>query len=242
MLNFFRKKRKPLFNPFKVDLHSHLLPGLDDGVATFEEAIQLVKAFQSIGYRKLITTPHVMSDYYPNSEENILKRLNELRHGIKSRGVNIRLEAAAEYYLDEGFIEKLEKKQRLLTFGDRFVLFETSFMNEPVFLKETLFQLNTLGYKPVMAHPERYLYLINNNTLIEELLNMNVRFQLNLLSLTGYYSKDIRILAKKLIERGRVSFMGSDCHNLNQFASLKRVYQKKILTQKALFGLLNNRL
>jgi tyrosine-protein phosphatase YwqE len=241
MLNFFRKK-KYLYNPFKVDIHSHLLPGLDDGVATFDEALQLIKAFQNIGYKKLITTPHVMSDYYPNREEDILKKLNQLRQAIKSKGLSIRLEAAAEYYLDEGFIEKIEKKEKLLTFGDRFVLFETSFMNEPVFLKETLFQLNTLGYKPVMAHPERYLYLINNNTLIEELQNMNVRFQLNLLSLTGYYSKDIRTLAKKLIDKGRISFMGSDCHNLNQFASLKRVYQEKILTQKAQFGLLNNSL
>lgn len=241
MFNFFRKKAPP-FNPFLVDIHSHLLPGLDDGVTSLEESLTIIQAFKRLGYRKLITTPHVMSDYYPNSSEAILNKLNEVRRELAKRKIQIKLDAAAEYYLDEGFIEKIERKEKLLTFGDRFILFETSFMNEPVFLKDTLFQLNTNGYKPVMAHPERYIYLLNNERLLEELINMNVRFQLNMLSLTGYYSREVRNLAKKLFNTGRVSFLGSDCHNLNQFNALKSVYQQKHLIPKVGFEPLNNSL
>lgn len=242
MFNFFRRKKAPFFNPLKVDIHSHLLPGLDDGVASMTESLELIEAFSRIGYEKLITTPHVMSDYYPNKREEILARLEDVRGAAHKKGIQIDLEAAAEYYMDEGFIEKIEKKEQLLTIGHKYVLFETSFMNEPVFLKETLFQLNTNGYYPIMAHPERYMYLFNNDSLVNELINMNVRFQVNLLSLTGYYSKEVRTLARKLLDSGKVSFFGSDCHNLTQFHSLKAVYQKKYMELKPGLEVLNNTL
>ena len=231
------------YNPFKVDIHSHLLPGLDDGVKTMEESLKILQLFSMRGFKKVITTPHVMSEYFNNSNETIIDALNALRKAAHDANLNIGIEAAAEYYLDESLIQKLENKESLLTFGrHRYLLFETSFMNEPVFLKEAIFMINTNGYIPVLAHPERYFYLFGKNDLVKSLVNMNVHFQLNLLSLTGYYSVQVKRFAKKLIESGAIRFVGSDCHNLTQFESYSKGLNSKVLNNIEFQNVLNNTL
>lgn len=143
MLNWFRKKNVVSENPIRTDIHSHLLPGLDDGVQSFEDAEEIILRFIKAGYKKLITTPHIMSDAYRNTPEGIRARLAELKEYLKSKNIGIEIEAAAEYYLDEVFIKHVETDQELLTFGKRLLLFETNFMTEPLQLKEFIFMATT---------------------------------------------------------------------------------------------------
>ena len=163
-MNFFRnlfKKEEHLppadLSILHADMHSHLIPGLDDGAQTINDSITLVKELHRLGYKKLITTPHIMSDYYKNTAEIILKGLDTLREAINKEGIEIELAVAAEYYADQDFEGKI-KKHDLLTFGDNYVLFEVSFVNPPVNIDKTIFDLKTSGYRPVIAHVERYPY------------------------------------------------------------------------------------
>ena len=136
-------------------MHSHLLAGLDDGVKSHEEAVQLIRNFYRLGYRKVITTPHIMSDFYKNEPEQIIAKAVELNNILQEHEVPVIVEAAAEYYLDENLISKLNAREKLLTFGDNYLLFETNFFSEPYHLNDFIFNAITQGYKPILAHPER---------------------------------------------------------------------------------------
>ena len=151
----------------------------------------------------------------------------------------MQIECAAEYYLDEQFMNKLEDKSEILSFGDRFLLFETSFLNQPAYLYDAIFKINSLGFKPVMAHPERYMYLNQNQDLITDIAERGVYFQVNLNSLSGYYSIPAKKLANKLINKGMVSFLGSDCHHLGQVEVLKKSLQTKLYLKALSLDLLN---
>jgi len=212
------KKKPTVIEPFsldwlEVDMHSHLIPGIDDGSKTTEESLELIGRLSSYGLRKIITTPHIMSEYYRNTPEIIKMGLEDLKKSVKNAGIDIEIEAAAEYYLDEIFLEKVKAGEEILTFGKNYILVETGFINRPQMLLETLFQLEMSGYTPIFAHPERYQYLLADKKLLEDLIDRRLLFQVNLLSLTGFYSKPVKDFAERLIERGVVKFFGTDCHN-----------------------------
>ena len=243
MFTFF-KKRKPaeILPPgsIKVDMHSHLLPGIDDGSPNMEESISLIKEFSALGYQKLITTPHIMSDFYRNTPEIILGKLKEVQKAILEAGIDIQLEAAAEYYLDEGLMRKLETNEELLTFGDRYLLFETSFMNPSAYLSQAVFAMQSQGYKPVLAHPERYVYLHNKYSELLSIREKGVLLQVNINSLSGYYSKSCQKVAEQLIEDGMVAFLGSDCHGKRHLESLAGALKSPVTKQAYQNNLLNN--
>lgn len=245
MLNWFRKRKAPAlpgeYLPV-VDMHSHLLPGLDDGVQTFEESEEIIRYFQRLGYRKLITTPHVMSDFYRNTNEAILDRLAEVNTYLRQKGIDFTLEAAAEFYLDEALTERLKTDLPLLTFGKNYFLFETNFMTEPLNLKEFIFMAATKGYKPILAHPERYAYLQADWKKVEDLFSRGVLFQVNIASLAGYYSKAAQTIAHKLIDKGYVHFLASDCHNLQHIQLLEEARKHKYFQKAISLPLLNNTL
>lgn len=241
MLSFL-KKSKPSVLPITTDFHSHLLPGIDDGVQDLDQAVFLIKQMHSLGYNKFITTPHVMNDFFPNNARTINEKLKELRTELDYLEVPVQIDAAAEYYLDDYLLYLLDLKNEILTFGDNYILFETSFINEPAYLREALFKMNSQGLKPVLAHPERYLYLHHNPELLEELIDRDVLLQINFLSLSGYYSLESKKFAEKLIEKKLVSFIGSDLHNQKHVETIIKStnlkYFKKILD----LDLLNNSL
>lgn len=195
IFSIFKKKEK--FPPFdfsviRCDIHSHLIPGIDDGSKSLQDSIEMIKEFKEMGYEKLVTTPHIMSDYYKNTPEIILSGLDKVREEIGKQGLNFEINAAAEYYLDEYFMSKIKAKD-LLTFGDNYVLFELPFVAEPHSLSEVIFELQMAGYKPVLAHPERYMYWFKEfEEKIEDLKNKGALLQLNLLSLTGHYSPEVK--------------------------------------------------
>lgn len=221
-------------------MHSHLLPGLDDGVKTFEEAFTIISNLKELGYTKLITTPHVMPDIYKNSPLIILEKLTSLQAFLLEKKIEINISAAAEYYLDEVLIKSLNNNEPLLTIADRYLLFETNFLTEPLNLKEFIFLASTKGYKLILAHPERYLYLMNNLSKAEDLINRGVLFQINISSLTGYYSKQSQSMAYKLIDRGWVHWLGSDCHHITHAALLKTAMRNKYYQKALALPLLNN--
>lgn len=242
MLHWFRKKKTTPAPPITTDLHSHLLAGIDDGVQTLEQAEEIILYFQRLGYNRFITSPHVMSDAYRNSSEGILAKLAELRQHLQQKNINVTVDAAAEYYLDETVMGMLETSKPILTFGAKYLLFETNFLTEPLNLKEFIFLATSKGYKPVLAHPERYLYLQQHWDKVEDLRDRGVLFQVNISSVTGYYSKGAQVTAHKLIDNGWLHFLGSDCHNL-QHVKLVEAAQNMKYYQKALsLPLLNNTL
>jgi tyrosine-protein phosphatase YwqE len=239
VLDWFRKK-KITENQLTTDVHSHLLPGLDDGVKSLEETADILRIFQNLGYTKVITTPHVMQDHYRNTPEIIHQALALTREYLVEKNITIQFDAAAEYYLDEFLIKLLETQTRLLTMGDNYLLFETNFLSEPMLLNEFIFNATTQGYKLVLAHPERYVYLQNNMSRVEDLHDRGVLFQLNAASILGVYSKPVQTLANKLIELGYVHMIGSDCHNMIHARMMEALQGSRYFRKALTLPLLNN--
>ncbi|PZX59911.1 tyrosine-protein phosphatase YwqE [Algoriphagus ratkowskyi] len=245
-LDLFKKKPEVYedldLSWLEVDMHSHLIPGIDDGSSTMEESLLLVKRLSDYGLRKIITTPHIMSEYYRNTPEIIKMGLEDLRRAVKKEEIPIEIEAAAEYYMDEIFLDKIKNGEEVLTFGDNYILVETSFINKPQMLLETIFQLEMAGYKPILAHPERYQYLISDKGLLQDLTDRNMLFQLNLLSLTGFYSKPIKDFGEMLVEKGLVRFFGTDCHNPRYLDMMETLPKSKLFSKIKQLDLLNSSL
>ncbi|HEX8545663.1 MAG TPA: CpsB/CapC family capsule biosynthesis tyrosine phosphatase [Cytophagaceae bacterium] len=246
-MNFFglfnkKKEEESTLTPILVDMHSHLLPGIDDGSESLEDSINLIKEYIGMGYKKLITTPHIMGDFFKNTPEIIREKLALLNAAVNKEGLDIKIEAAAEYYLDEWFLEKLNNEEPLLTFGENYVLIETSYLNEHPRLNETIFLLKAKGYWPVLAHPERYTYLYNDFKKYQEIYDRGISFQLNINSLAGYYSKTAQAIAIKLVEREMISFAGSDCHSMKHLDVLKKTRLSKEYKKLQSLYLLNNSL
>jgi tyrosine-protein phosphatase YwqE len=235
-LSLFKKKldeEVPLdLSWLQTDMHSHLIPGIDDGSKSMEESIQLIRRLVSYGLKKIITTPHIMSEYYRNTPEIIQMGLEDLRKSLKQESIEVEIHAAAEYYLDEIFLEKVKAGDKLLTFGDNYILVETGFINKPQMLLDIIFHLEMAGYKPILAHPERYQYLINDKKLQQDLFERKLLFQVNLLSFTGFYSKQVKEFGEMLVDKGMVALLGTDCHNaryLDMLETLPRhhkIYEK----------------
>lgn len=200
------------FSKVKADMHSHLIPGIDDGAPDIETSISLIKGLTKLGFQKLITTPHVMSDLYKNDSDTILRGRDQVIDELRKQNINIGFEAAAEYYLDDHF-EKLIEKKDILSFGDNYVLFELSFLTEPASMMRAAFNLQMAGYKPVLAHPERYNFWHSNPEKYNELSEKGLMLQLNLNSLAGVYNPKVKKIAEYMIDQDLVDFIGSDCHN-----------------------------
>jgi protein-tyrosine phosphatase len=233
--SLFKKKQEQVVVPgLTVDMHSHLLPGIDDGVEDLEQALQTIKELMALGYDTFITTPHVMGGVYNNDAALILKKRDEVRAYVAEQGIKITLEASAEYFLDEVFMDLLKNdKSKLLPIGNNHILIETSFMYPSPYLDEAIFLLQASGFKPVLAHPERYIYLHDDWDRYCELHDKGLLFQLNLSSLTGYYSPMVRKVARKLIDAQRVDFIGTDCHGSRHIPflqkAIKEEYYKKVM-------------
>ena len=216
----------PTLSALQADMHSHLLPGLDDGAETVEHSLDLLRALRDLGFRKLVMTPHIMGDFYKNTPEGIRAALRCLQEAAAAAGLgDVALDCAAEYYLDEFLGRKLADGTEMLTFGGdkRYLLFETSYMNEPLNLYEIIFELKAQGYRPVLAHPERYTYFYGRFEEVKKLrTDHGVLLQVNLNSLAGYYSPMAKRVAEQLIDQGLVDFAGTDTHHLRHTETLLR--------------------
>lgn len=227
LFSFFKKKPQQINYSFlKVDMHSHLLPNIDDGSKSMEDSISMIKGLGNLGYEKIITTPHIMGDYYPNTPEIIRSKVTTLNEALIKEGINLKIEAAAEYFLDDFFEELLAKGVELLTFSDNFLLVEFSTFAMPVNAFNLIFELQTKGYKVILAHPERYVYLANQFEQFEQLKSQGCLFQANLLSLAGHYGSEQKKLGIKMLKAGMIDYLGTDLHRQGHLAKLGMVDKK----------------
>jgi tyrosine-protein phosphatase YwqE len=224
IFSFLQSKREPAqadLSVLEVDVHSHLLPGIDDGAKTLDHSLGMLRKFEELGYKKLITTPHVMDGVYRNTQEIILGKLSEVRGAAKEAGLTIELEASAEYFYDDTLFERL-RKDDLMPFAGNHILFECSFRNEPAQLEEFVFALATGGYQPVIAHFERYPYYHGSTDFAQRLRDMGCWIQLNINSLTGHYGPEIKKQGLRLVKEGLVDLAGSDCHRMEHLEMLEK--------------------
>lgn len=234
MFSFFRKsghKEIKDYSDLGVDMHSHLLPGIDDGPKSMDEAVFLIRGLADLGYRKLITTPHVYKEFYPNSTERILAGLAEVRKTLQRELVDIEIEAAAEYFLDEHFEELLETENFLTFPGTKMVLVETSFFAPAPKLEEYIFNLRIKGYQPIIAHPERYTFWHHQPEKYKRLKDMDCLFQLNILSLSGGYGPQVTSTAEWLLKNNLIDFLGTDLHHDKHLLGLKSMKKSRTLAR-----------
>lgn len=218
MFGLFKKKEEKRerrtaainYESIAVDMHSHVLPGIDDGAQNVEESIYLVKKMMAAGIKKIIATPHIMIDFYRNTPETINGALDILRAELKQQKLDIEVEAAAEHYFDETFEKRVDDK-KVMIMGDNYVLFEYPFISAPQNAFQVIQKMTIAGYKPILAHPERYNYMT-----IEEMANLRAwgcNIQLNTISLTGYYGKSVKHKAESMVDADIVDFISSDMHH-----------------------------
>ena len=197
--------------PFTTDLHSHLIPFIDDGAKSLEETLDLLKQYREIGIKKLITTPHIMSHRYLNTKEGILEAHNQLISVLQQHNIDIDLQVAAEYYYDEHFFDLIQSNE-LLSFSDNYILFELSYYTAPIGLENIVSQLLDKGYKPILAHPERYRFYSTKEH-YHRLKDMGLLLQINAISYAGFYGKNVQKSVELILKEGLVDFVGSDVHS-----------------------------
>ncbi|WP_109300670.1 tyrosine-protein phosphatase [Aquimarina sp. AU474] len=228
---FLSKKEVPLKEIIPdgyVDIHSHLLPGIDDGVKTIYQSAYILEQFENLGIKKIITTPHVIQQVWPNSSKIITEKLEKLKRVLPSLGISkIELQASAEYMMDDLFYQRI-KDNDILPLHKNYLLVEMSTFSAPINLNEILFEIKLAGYIPILAHPERYTFYQNDLKKYDELKESGFLFQLNLLSFSGYYGDQIKAFAKKLVDHDYIDFTGSDVHNYHQLGILQKGFSSKM--------------
>jgi len=222
MLSIFKSATLsfPIAELLRTDMHSHILPGIDDGAKDVETAIALIKGLKALGYERFIATPHIISDLHPNTPETIAAAATKLKAALAAKDFHVDIAYAAEYMVDDAF-EDLMKQGPLLTLADDLALVETMMMAEPPNFSTVLFDMQTAGYRPVVAHPERYHFVFNKPGKAERMKDRGALLQINALSLTGYYGKHEKHTAIQLLEAGLVDFIGSDLHHERHLKALQ---------------------
>lgn len=217
MFDFLRKKSKSesenkLF--FSTDIHCHIIPGVDDGSKNLSTSLELVERMHGWGIQRILATPHVTQDTFENNRQTITPPFEQLREAIAEKGLDIELGHAAEYRLDEFSVSQFNSGDTM-TYPNNYLLIENSFVQEPLNFRQLLFELMLKDYRLVWAHPERYSYYYDKakRKAYADIHGIGVKFQVNLLSLTGYYGKEQKRIAEELIEKGLVDFLGTDLHN-----------------------------
>lgn len=225
MIHFFRQTKpflRDLIPDNYIDIHSHLLPGIDDGAVTIDDTRMLISGLEEIGFKKFITTPHVMGDVWNNTSEEINEKLVSTISGLTIPNIETRFKAAAEYMIDAEFWE-LFKREKLLCLKDNLVLIEISYLHPPIQLYDIIFELQVAGYKPVLAHPERYNFY-HDRTLshYKKLKKAGCLFQTNMLSATGYYGERVAKTADLLLKNNLIDFIGSDVHHVRHLDHMSK--------------------
>ena len=212
MFSFFKKKQEPLQLCFNTDIHCHVLPGIDDGSPDVATSIELIQRMKSWGISRIIATPHVTQASFENTPETMGNALDELKKELAEKNIDIDITHSAEYRIDELFMTHLN--DGIITpMPNNYLLVENSFIQEPWNLDQLLFDLKVKGYKPILAHPERYIYYHSKKDRYKAIHSTGTKLQLNILSIAGHYGKEEKQIAMELIEKGFVDFIGTDLHN-----------------------------
>ncbi|UCJ10003.1 hypothetical protein KTO58_12630 [Chitinophaga pendula] len=208
-----------------TDLHSHLVPGIDDGVQDADTSIRFIRQLADWGIQRIITTPHIMTDRYDNSKQTIDPPFEALQQRLRQEKLPVPVSYAAEYYLDEHLSTTMATP--MLTLNGSMVLVEVSFVSPPLHLPQWLFDLETGGYTPLLAHPERYIYYQQHEEEYDTLKRRGCLFQLNLLSLTGYYGRHVQKAAQYLINNNMIDYIGTDLHHDKHLEAIRKIAGNK---------------
>jgi tyrosine-protein phosphatase YwqE len=232
---FFRKTIIPEFDfsLIAVEMHNHILPCLDDGSKSVEESLEILKTLEKAGYRKIIVTPHVLTDLYPNTPASIKDAYTALRQAadLEAEPHTVQIEIGAEYMVDEVLLDRFVNEPPLLMAG-KYILIEFPLYQAPRNYKEVIFELSLKGYQPIIAHPERYLYAYRNMEFFQDLVQRGCLLQLNINSVLGGYGKMVNKLARQLIKLKVYDLLGSDIHNARQAHSLIETSVREELTKQ----------
>lgn len=225
-----------------VDIHSHLLPGIDDGSKSMEDTEHFMTQMSAMGIKHFITTPHIFTNVWDNTEAGITEKLQVTKAELSEKNCFASFNVGAEYMIDSFFMKRLET-EKLLTLKDNYLLVEMSYLNPPMQLFDILFEVQLAGYKPILAHPERYLFYTNKLKEYERLKKSGCLFQLNLLSTVNYYGTGIAKTADYLLKNEMIDFVGTDIHHQNHIdafsrkVSLKNIAELEKAINKNLFFL-----
>lgn len=229
MFSFFSKKPKVSNLAWLgVDMHSHILPGIDDGAETVDQSLKLLERLHALGLSTFHFTPHVFAEMYPNTWETVAAAYNLL---LEKLPAGIKTSFAAEYMVDSGFEKKCTDSNQLLLLPNQHILVEMSYIQESHSIDSVLFDLQVQGLNPILAHPERYVYYQGDLDKIRRFREAGVLLQVNLLSLIGYYGNRERKAAKWLAEQGWIDLVGTDVHHERHVNALELGLQQENLTK-----------
>lgn len=227
MFNLFnRGKKTPAQLFYHTDVHCHILPGVDHGSQNVEQSLAMLQAELDMGVNRVVCTSHVTSQTFENTVDSLTHAYEELVQAVKEAELEVEIFASAEYRVDEYF-NKEYAAGNILPMPGNFLLLENSFQQELLELDELLFDCQLKGYKPMLAHPERYSYYARRHQRLTQLHNNGVKFQLNILSLTGFFGAMARETAVWLIKNNMVDFLGSDMHSVEQAEIIQRYLKSK---------------
>ena len=228
LFNFFKRKEKPepqkLF--YTTDILSHVLPGIDDGSPNTDVSIALLEAMKGWGIDSIVATPHIAEDSFENTPQTIKKAYDKLSVRMLDMALDMNVKFSAEYRIDNRFRKMLEDDE-LIIMPNNYLLIENSFVQPPIDLKNIIYELQLRDIKPILAHPERYGYYQHKKEIYEELFESGCEFQINLLSLAGYYGDREKETALWLVNKGYISFVGTDLHHFGHIEVINKFLRSK---------------
>ena len=234
LFNIFKRKEKaePQKLFYSTDIHSHILPGIDDGAPNSNISISLLEAMKRWGIDMVIATPHIAEENFENTPQSIASAYEKLNTRMVEENFEMNIKFSAEYRIDDRF-RKMVEENNLLVLPNNYLLIENSFVQPPIDLKNIIYELQLKDIKPILAHPERYGYYQRKKEVYESLFDAGCEFQINLLSLAGYYGDRERETALWLANKGYVSFVGTDLHHFGHIDAINRFLRSKEYTSIA---------
>lgn len=225
MFNFFRKKEK-IKLPYKTDVHCHILPGVDHGAQSIEHAIELIRMQMEMGITRFFLTPHITKSTFENTPETINKAFDVFKEVVDKSGLDVELRVSAEYRLDEYSLNQFHENQ-FIPLPKEHILIENAYQQERLDIDEIIFDLQLKNLTPIMAHPERFMYYASRKNRYTQMHNAGVLFQVNLLSLAGFFGKTARQNAEWLLEHNYIDMLGSDIHHREHANVISEYIQTK---------------
>jgi protein-tyrosine phosphatase len=222
MLSFFTKRNKVTDIAWLgTDMHSHILPDIDDGSPDVTTSIRFVRSLQELGFDQLIATPHIFKELYPNTPETIEGAKALLQAEMTKQNITLKLGAAAEYMIDQDF----SMDEPLCTLDNKHLLIEMSYLTESPGISQTIFDIEIKGLRPILAHPERYTFYFKDRSRLKRFKEKGCLLQLNLLSVLGYYGKEVKQLADSLLKEKMYDLAGTDLHHDKHLTTLTEAVQ-----------------
>jgi tyrosine-protein phosphatase YwqE len=235
--DFFLKKgnketkgeiKAPLYDWLKVDMHNHILPGIDDGSPDVATSLEFLRRYHQLGFTTVVATSHIRHPLFPNNRDIIKNAWQQLESAPGRQEIPVKLLHSAEYFIDDHFLDLLMKDE-LMPFAGGYVLAELSLSSRSYLdMDQIAGQLISKGMHPILAHPERYLYWSKSPETFQKLKQSGWLLQVNLMSLLGYYGKIEQKVSMQLLQDGMVDFVGTDAHKLNHFDVLSSIDNKQL--------------